>query len=154
MHPTDPRAAALPAVATELAGLLHRLGLAVLVRDPVSADVLVATPGAEALVLAASPGAVRIATGRVAGQMLRLELVFPDSQEPVELTPRQAEVGRLLAEGLRNQDIAQRLGISEHTVRRHVEQLLRRLRVNNRNDAVDELKRGHTLTRNRRRRQR
>lgn len=154
MYPTDPRVKELPAVASELAGLLHRLGLAVLVRDPISADVLVSTPGAEALALAAAPGAVRMATGRVAGEMLRVELVLPASQDPVELTPRQAEVGRLLTEGLRNQDIAQRLRISEHTVRRHVEQLLRRLGVSNRAEAVAELNRGRTLTRNRTRRKR
>ena len=44
-----------------------------------------------------------------------------------ELTPRETEVLRLVAEGLTNADIAQRLVISEHTVHRHVTNLLRKL---------------------------
>lgn len=154
MHPTDTRQASAPTVASELVSLLHRLGFAVLARDPESSEVLAGSLGAESSVLAASPGSVRMATGRVGGQVLRLELVLPESQKPVELTPRQAEVGRLLVDGLRNQDIAERLRISEHTVRRHVEQLLRRLGVTNRAEAVDALKRGRTITRSRGRRRR
>jgi LuxR family transcriptional regulator, maltose regulon positive regulatory protein len=41
------------------------------------------------------------------------------------LTPRESEVLRLLAEGLTNRQIAQRLIISEHTVHRHVTNILR-----------------------------
>ena len=40
-----------------------------------------------------------------------------------KLTRQQAMVARLLAEGLRNDEIARRLTISEHTARHHVEQV-------------------------------
>lgn len=47
----------------------------------------------------------------------------------LDLTPRQSTVVHLIANGLTNKEIAERLGISLHTVRRHVEGLLRRLDV-------------------------
>lgn len=56
------------------------------------------------------------------------------------LTARQQEVADRLLQGMRNQQIAESLGISLHTVRRHLEQIFRRLGVNNRRDAVRMLK--------------
>ncbi len=53
-----------------------------------------------------------------------------------ELTPRELEVLRLLAEGLPNKTIAQRLDISEHTVKFHVNALLGKLGVASRTEAV------------------
>ena len=44
-----------------------------------------------------------------------------------EITPREQEVLRLLAEGLTNRQIAGRLVVSEHTVHRHVTSILRKL---------------------------
>ncbi len=44
-----------------------------------------------------------------------------------ELTPREREVLHLLAEGLTNHQIAERLVVSHHTVHRHVTNLLRKL---------------------------
>jgi DNA-binding CsgD family transcriptional regulator len=44
-----------------------------------------------------------------------------------ELTPREREVLALLAEGLTNRGIAERLVVSEHTVHRHVTSILRKL---------------------------
>jgi DNA-binding NarL/FixJ family response regulator len=43
------------------------------------------------------------------------------------LSPRELEVLVLVAEGLTNRDIAQRLVLSEHTVNRHVANILRKL---------------------------
>ena len=49
-----------------------------------------------------------------------------------ELTPREREVLALLAEGLTNRLIAERLVVSEHTVHRHVTSILRKLSVGDR----------------------
>jgi DNA-binding NarL/FixJ family response regulator len=53
-----------------------------------------------------------------------------------ELTSRELEVLRLLAEGLPNKTIAQRLDISEHTVKFHVNSLLGKLGASSRTEAV------------------
>lgn len=52
------------------------------------------------------------------------------------LTVRELEVLRLVATGLRDRDVADRLGLSVRTVESHVAQVLRRLEVRNRADAV------------------
>ena len=54
------------------------------------------------------------------------------------ITPREAEVLGLLAEGLANKEIAARLGFSSHTAKFHVESLLRKLDAANRAEAVKE----------------
>jgi LuxR family transcriptional regulator, maltose regulon positive regulatory protein len=53
-----------------------------------------------------------------------------------ELTPREREVLRLLADGLTNRQIAERLVVSEHTVHRHVTNLLRKLDLPSRTAAA------------------
>ena len=53
-----------------------------------------------------------------------------------ELSKRELEVLVLLAEGLTNPEIAGRLTISEHTVHRHVANILRRLRLPSRSAAA------------------
>ena len=52
------------------------------------------------------------------------------------LTPRELEVINLIAEGLPNKNIAAKLGISEHTVKFHVEAILRKLDARSRAEAV------------------
>jgi DNA-binding NarL/FixJ family response regulator len=49
-----------------------------------------------------------------------------------QLTPREREVLKLVALGLRNQDIAQQLYVSEGTIKTHVTHLLTRLKLRNR----------------------
>ena len=57
--------------------------------------------------------------------------------QPVEaLTPRELEVLRLMAEGQSNKVIARQLGISEHTVKFHVNAILGKLDVQSRTEAV------------------
>jgi two-component system nitrate/nitrite response regulator NarL len=53
-----------------------------------------------------------------------------------ELTPRELEVLQLLAEGLANKAIALQLGISEHTVKFHVNAILAKLGAQSRTQAV------------------
>jgi DNA-binding NarL/FixJ family response regulator len=55
------------------------------------------------------------------------------------LTARERQVASLLTDGLTARAIASRLGISERTVNTHIGSLYRRLRVNNRVDAVREI---------------
>jgi len=52
------------------------------------------------------------------------------------LTPREVEVLTLLAEGASNKAIARRLGISVHTAKFHVGQLIDKLDATGRTDAV------------------
>ena len=52
------------------------------------------------------------------------------------LTNRESEILVLLSEGLSNKAAARRLGISQHTVKFHVESLFRKLGAVSRADAV------------------
>jgi len=52
------------------------------------------------------------------------------------LTPREQEVLSVLAEGLSNDDIAEKLAISRHTVARHRENLMRKLNLHSRSELV------------------
>jgi DNA-binding CsgD family transcriptional regulator len=54
------------------------------------------------------------------------------------LTPREAEVLALMADGMANKEIAFRLGISASTAKFHVESILRKLSAANRAEAVRE----------------
>jgi DNA-binding NarL/FixJ family response regulator len=53
-----------------------------------------------------------------------------------DLTPRERDVWALLADGLSNPVIARRLGVSDHTVKFHVQHLLTKLQVKNRTEAA------------------
>lgn len=53
-----------------------------------------------------------------------------------ELTQREAEVLKLLAEGYINRDIAAQLSLSEHTVRAHLRGVMQKLHVSNRVQAA------------------
>lgn len=55
---------------------------------------------------------------------------------PTLLSPREHEVIELLAEGLSNRDIAERLGISRHTAKFHVNAILDKLGATTRTEAV------------------
>ncbi|GJL82513.1 MAG: DNA-binding response regulator [marine bacterium B5-7] len=54
------------------------------------------------------------------------------------LTRRQHDVLTLLAEGLLNKQIAERLGTSEHTIKIHVSAVMKKLGVRNRTTCVNE----------------
>ena len=71
----------------------------------------------------------------LAAALLPSRLESPESLVE-ELTPREREVLQLLAEGLPNKTIALQLGISEHTVKFHVNAILGKLGVQSRTEAV------------------
>lgn len=59
-----------------------------------------------------------------------------EQRPETELTSREVEVLQLIAEGLANREIATRLVISQHTVHRHVTNILRKLGVTSRSAAT------------------
>lgn len=63
---------------------------------------------------------------------------FDELREPPtpHLTPRETEVLALISDGLSNKEIARRLEISLHTVKFHIESLLRKLGARSRAEAV------------------
>jgi DNA-binding CsgD family transcriptional regulator len=62
----------------------------------------------------------------------------PTARNPAQLTQREVEVVGLLAQGLRDAEIAERLFLSEKTVGHHVSAILRKLGVPNRGQARTE----------------
>jgi DNA-binding NarL/FixJ family response regulator len=68
--------------------------------------------------------------GRPLGRDVEAALAGRLKQPP--LTPREVEVVRLIAEGMRNKEIAVTLGISEQTAKVHVKNILAKLGVSDR----------------------
>jgi len=104
-----------------------------------AADVLLKSVGRQAIIAAIEAaveggpphrrGELRLMNSRIADRTL------PDGIE-VPLTPRETQVLRVIAMGLSNQEIADALTISVETVKEHVQNLLRKLAVNDRTQAA------------------
>src|SRR5262249_2222354 len=117
-------------------------------RELFTRKVLGTTAATETSAVLVSPGGTRVALevsavplmggGHVVGVfgLLTGSLDGEAGKPPAHLTPRQAEVLRLLEQGRSTKQIAQELHLSTETVRNHVRHLLRALGVNTRLEAV------------------
>ena len=117
--------------ARSIARWLRRGVRAILSRESSTQDVLSA-------IYAAYDGLVMLS----AATAENLAAVYGDQSLEVEdelseeITARETDVLRMLAEGLVNKDIALRLGISEHTVKFHISSILDKLGASTRTEAV------------------
>lgn len=102
--------------------------------------VISATPAADAdIYLEKSAGAAEIASA-LRG-MLQVDSAFGDLDDgdgraETKLSKRQKQLIVMLDEGMSNREIAERLGISEHTVKVHLWRLFRRLGVKSRTQTL------------------
>lgn len=64
------------------------------------------------------------------------QLIAARAERDLELSPREIEVLRLVVEGLLNKQIAQRLGISERTVKAHLTSIFQRTGATDRTQAA------------------
>ena len=86
-----------------------------------------------------SAGRLRAALGAVLeGLSVRETPWFTDAPDHEPLTPRELQVFELLGKGLSNRDIAGVLGISVHTAKYHVGQILAKVGASTRAEAVSE----------------
>lgn len=75
-------------------------------------------------------------TPSLAGNLLR-EMTRPRPSSPLdELTPREREVIELVANGLSNYEIGQRLGLTEKTIKHYMSNILGKLHVRSRVDVA------------------
>jgi two-component system nitrate/nitrite response regulator NarL len=86
-----------------------------------------------------------IALGREMQSALAGELRLRESTERPRLSEREAEILRLLAEGMSSQEIADHLIISATTVKTHLRNLYEKLEVSDRAAAVAQAMRGGLL---------
>ena len=117
----------------------------VLVVDNTEAAQAIARGAKGVLLRAAPPRRLHTALRAVADGLVIVdddlaEGVMPHARSRIDLieplTPREQQVAQLLAGGLTNKEIAQRLGITEHTVKFHLNGILRKLGVSTRTEAV------------------
>jgi DNA-binding NarL/FixJ family response regulator len=90
---------------------------------------------------AIGPAAAAVAAGHwVLDETFAQELLHVGDKttqtSPYVLSPREQEVLSLLSEGLSNRDVAERLGISRHTAKFHVNAILDKLGATTRTEAV------------------
>lgn len=133
----------VPAMAVILFGIPHdsdiaipalRLGVKGLIDDDADLSDLVAAVHAVA-------GGQAIISPRLASKLAATDAApfiggSVGDAAPPRLTSREVEVLRLVAGGLSNRSIATTMGLSEHTVRAHLREVMRKLNVRSRIEAV------------------
>ena len=106
-----------------------RLGVrAVLPPDAGAAEILAAIQAAAAGMAVIDPGDLE--------SLVAAGVPQPAAEPATPLTAREREVLCMLADGAANKNIAWKLGISEHTVKFHVAQILAKLNAGTRTEAV------------------
>ena len=134
LEPTSDAAIVLLTEVTEARSISRSLrsGVgAILSRESDPDDVLSAIYASyDGLVLLSTPTAESLAA-LFGDQPLGVEAELSE-----EITSRETDVLRMLAQGLVNKDIASRLGISEHTVKFHISSILDKLGASTRTEAV------------------
>jgi two-component system, NarL family, response regulator YdfI len=117
--------------ARSISRLLRNRFRAILSRDSDPDDIISAILAAhDGLVLLSAPAAESLAAV-YDDRALEVETGLSE-----EITSRETDVLRMVAEGLVNKDIATRLGISEHTVKFHISSILDKLGASTRTEAV------------------
>jgi DNA-binding CsgD family transcriptional regulator/tetratricopeptide (TPR) repeat protein len=91
---------------------------------------------AEALLAEAAVLAERIGMEGLLAKIRSLGVRAPVAQLPDGLSPREAQILDLVAEGLSNREIGTRLSISEHTAANHIRSILRKTDCANRTEAA------------------
>ena len=116
-----------------LFGALKAGALSYVLKDAPSARIVSVIREAHAGEGYLSPGL----TNRVVGEFRRIDTMARGQRKLfAELTRRETEVLELVASGLRNRQIALRLGLAEKTVRNHVSTILGKLQANDRTEAA------------------
>jgi two-component system, NarL family, response regulator YdfI len=113
-----------------------RFGVRALLPRGASASMLGAAVSAAAAGLVVLHADVAASLTHEEAAPLRASPATERSGEALDLTGRETEVLRMLAEGLGNKQIAARLGISEHTVKFHVASIFSKLHASTRTEAV------------------
>lgn len=108
------------------------LGFGALPRDAATDEIVAAVTAAASGLTALDRG---LALEAFAG-LARRARAEPVSEPTEPLTTREREVLQLLAQGIPNKQIAQRLSISEHTVKFHVSAIMTKLGAASRTEAV------------------
>jgi DNA-binding NarL/FixJ family response regulator len=90
-----------------------------------------ARPGQRGHATPLLPALGRLVRRRPAPRTVQAPAASPGAAAPV-LTPRELDVLKLVAQGLTNPDIARRLVLSEHTVKRHLANIFRKLSLSSR----------------------
>lgn len=87
-------------------------------------------------VAAGKPALSPALAARILDEFARLAREGPAKKPEDELTPRERDVLKLVAEGATNREVAQALSLSEHTVNFHMKNIFRKLHLRNRAQAV------------------
>jgi len=103
---------------------------AILPRDSGMEEILAAIQAAHAGLVLLDAGVMQNLASRIPAASAQPASALDD------LTPREIEVLRMLAEGLGNREMAARLGISDHTVKFHISSILDKLGAGTRTEAV------------------